>query len=121
MRSLSCLAVAIAALASFACGSPPPDTSNAYVTQGLEGVDGLRLVGEVDAKDPGCTVDGVRFGRCTLTRTTITDVVGESLNVCDLEVQNGGSYSWECDDSHEEVASAVERYQQRVGHCPEGG
>lgn len=120
MRTLSALAVAVVALTSVACGSAAPEAGNAYETQGLDGIDGLTRVA-VDEADSGCSVDGVRFGRCTLTRTSATDVRGQSLAICDLEVDGGGTYSWQCDDSSQEFVSAVERYDARYAHCPNGG
>lgn len=122
MRSLSCLAIVVAALASFACGAPPADTDsgNVFITEGLEGIDGLTRV-TVDTKDPSCSVNGVKFGRCTFTRTTVTDLTGDELEICDLETDAGGTYSWQCDDSAQEATGAVQRYRERYYHCPEKG
>lgn len=127
MRSLSCLALSIAALTSIACGGPAPEGGNAYVSEGALGtVDGVdnasapfRLVTvAVDVKDQGCTVDDVRFGRCTLTRTPTQDVLGQSLDLCELQVENGGTYIWECDVGAEAVAG-MDR-QEFPWHCPTG-
>lgn len=123
MRSLSCLAVVVAALTSFACGSAPEASQGATAEFAIESVDGLtRVEVEVDVEGGSCTVDNVRFGRCTLTRTTQVDIVsGQELQICDLETDNGGLYSWACDDEASEAAAAVDRYRERVGHCPTGG
>lgn len=118
MRSVI-VAVAVS-LTSIACGSAP-DANSPTSEAALESIDQLTPVVEVDRTGTGCTVDGVRFGRCTLTRTPTTDVFGHDLNICDLETDTGGSYSWQCDDSQTDAAAAVERYQGRWGHCPNGG
>ena len=136
MRSLLGLSIAVAALASIACGAPPPDGGNVFVSEGgsadaaLVMADGqdvdaanqpFRLVPVViDESDPGCTVDGMRFGRCSMTRTNTVDVKGVSLSLCELEVDNGAAYTWECDVGHE-AGTAVDRYQTNLNHCPEGG
>lgn len=121
MRSLSCLAVVVAALASFACGSAPDASQGSTYEFAIEGVDGLTRV-EVDVESGACSVDNVKFGRCTLTRTTQIDIVsGQELQICDLETDDGGMTSFACDDAASEAAAAVDRYRERVGHCPTGG
>lgn len=120
MRSLSCLAVVVAALASFACGSAPEAGAGTTQEFAIEGVDGLTRV-VVDSETGGCSVDNVKFGRCTLTRTSTVDVVsGQELQICDLETDSGMT-SFACDDAASEAAAAVGRYRERVGHCPTGG
>lgn len=121
MRSvLIALAIGVA-LTSIACGSAPEGNAPSSDSAALESLDQLTPVVEVDTKGSGCTVNGLTFGRCTLTRTATTDVFGHDLHVCDLETDTGGMYTWQCDDAHEEAASAVERYQRAWGHCPNGG
>ncbi len=122
MRSLSFLAVVVAALASFACGSAPEaGTSGTTQEFAIETVDGLTRV-VVDSETGGCSVDNVKFGRCTLTRTSTVDIVsGQELQICDLETDGVGMTSFECDDAASEAAAAVNRYRERVGHCPTGG
>ena len=121
MRSLSCFAVVVAALTSFACGSAPEASTGSTQEFALESVDGLVRV-TVDTEAETCSVDSVRYGRCTLTRTATTDIVsGQELTVCALEVDNGSMFTWQCDDSVSEAAAAVDRYRERVGHCPTGG
>jgi hypothetical protein len=125
MRSLSFLAITIAALTSIACGGPAMDAGNVYVSEALEGIDGVadtagpvRLVTvAVDVNDPGCTVDGVRFGRCTITRTATVDYNGP-VNLCELETDSS-TYAWECDVSDDDTAT-VERQQEMPWHCPTG-
>jgi hypothetical protein len=121
MRSLSCLAVVVAALASFACGSAPESAEASTHEFAIEGINGLTRV-TVDTEAGSCTVDNVRFGRCTLTRTSSVDIIsGQALELCDLETDNGSMHSFECDDAASEAAAAVDRYRERVAHCPEGG
>jgi hypothetical protein len=121
MRSLSCLAVVVAALASFACGTAPEANEGSTHEFSLEGVDGLTRV-TVDTETGSCTVDNVRFGRCTLTSRPAVDIIsGHTLQVCDLETDNGSMHTFECDDAASNAAAAVDRYRERVAHCPEGG
>lgn len=120
MRCFSCLAIAVAALTSIACGGPTIDAGNVYVSEAaLEGVDAnaSRLVTvAVDVEDHGCTVDGLRFERCTLTRTSTIDVSDRPLKLCELEVDTGASYTWECDAR---AADAV-NVKELPWHCPSG-
>lgn len=124
MRILTCLAVAVAALTSIACG-PAPEGGNVYVTESaLEGADldnanantPVRLVPVViDADDIGCTIDGVRFGRCTLTPTAGYD---GPQDLCDLQTDGGGAYTSACDTNVDD--KAVERLREMPWHCPAG-
>ena len=130
MRSLSCLALAVAALTSIACGGPAPSSGNAYVSEAaLGGVGGpggeavadqpTRLVAvAVDGTDFGCTVDSVRYSSCTLTRTSVVDVAGLSVDLCGLDVGNRDGFDWQCgiDDDLAEFLE-VEAFPW---HCPSG-
>ena len=124
MRSLSCLAIAVAAL-SIACGGPAPEGGNVYVTESaLEGVDGAATPGtpvrivpvQVDADDPGCTVDGSRYDRCTLTLTpTGADYQGPQ-NLCELSA-GATTFVSDCDIG-DDVAGGFERLKEVPWHCP---
>ncbi len=128
MRRLSCLAVLLAAIASGACGGPGPEAGNAYVSQGALGVvdgaadgDGpLHLVAvAVDIDDPGCSVDGLRFDRCTFTQTAATDYDGP-VNLCELEVSDGPDYVWECGTTGTSN-SHIDHLEELPAHCPSTG
>lgn len=124
MRSLSCL-VAVAAL-SIACGGPVPEGGNVYVTESaLEGVDTPATAGtpvrivpvQVDADDPGCTVDGSRYDRCTLTITpTAADYQGPQ-NLCDLGTGGPTTFIADCDIG-DDVMGGFERLKEVPWHCP---
>lgn len=128
MRRLSCLAVILAAIATGACGGPAPDAGNAYVSEGSLGVvqgvangDGpIRLVAvTVDIDDPGCSVDGLRYNRCTFTQTAEADYDGP-VNLCELEVSDGPSYVWECAAS-DASDSHIGHLEELPVHCPSTG
>ena len=121
MRSFSCLAVVVAALASFACGTEPEAGAGTTQEFAIETVDGLTRV-VIDTETGGCSVDNVKFGRCTLTRTSQIDVVsGQELQICDLETDGTGMTSFACDDAASDVSAVIGRYRERVAHCPTGG
>jgi hypothetical protein len=125
MRSLSLLAVVVAALSSFACGSAAPEAGSPTEEAALQMVE-IEAVANGDGDfrtvpvtvEPStgtCTVDGVRFGRCTLTRTATSDIVGQTLSVCELEVDGGATFLWQCDKNAE-----MERLEELPWHCPAG-
>lgn len=128
MRRLSCLALVLAAMTALACGAPAPTAGNAYVTEGALGVIAgsadeagvvrLIVVG-VEVEDQGCSVDGLRYDRCTFTNTATVDYQGP-LNLCELETDKGPTYVWECEvngnsDSH------IDQFDEAPVHCPVTG
>lgn len=128
MRRLSCLAVVLAAMTSGACGGPAPDAGNAFVSEGalgiVEGVAGddgtVRLVAvTIDVDDPGCSVDGLRYDRCTFTQTATADYNGP-LNLCELAVSDGATYVWECEIS-DTSDSHIDHLEELPVHCPTSG
>lgn len=128
MRRLSCVAVVLAAMSLGACGSPAPEAGNSYVTESALGivegvVDGdgtVRLVAvTIDVNDPGCSVDGLRYDRCTFTQTATADYDGP-LNLCELAVSDETTYVWECEIS-DTSDSHIDHLEELPVHCPTSG
>jgi hypothetical protein len=121
MRVLSCLAVV---LATVACGTSPAESGNVYVTeQALEtesmagAPDGFRVFPvTIDAHDPGCSVDGMRFTSCTITYAPASDFE-LTTSLCELRVNTGSSYFFDCGP---EMMSGpgVEEIEELPMHCP---
>ncbi|OGQ10679.1 MAG: hypothetical protein A2138_01990 [Deltaproteobacteria bacterium RBG_16_71_12] len=127
MRRLSCLALVLAAMTALACGAPAPTAGNAYVTEGALGViagstadDGVvrLIVVGVDVEDTGCSVDGLRYDRCTFTQTATVAYDGP-LNLCELETDKGPTYAWECEATDSD--SRIDQFDEAPVHCPVTG